>query len=43
MEAGGEEGQPGARGGGGGQKEKIYNEQIGDRRFRDEGGAREQC
>ena len=36
-------GEPGARDGGGrGQREKIYNGQMGDKRFGDEGGAREQ-
>ena len=40
-ESGGEEaeGQPGARDGGGKeQREKIYNGQMGDKRFGDEGG-----
>ena len=27
---------------GGGQREKIYNGQMGDKKFGDEGGAREQ-
>ena len=42
MEAEGAEGKPGARDGGGGQREKMYNEQKRDKRFGDEGGAREQ-
>ena len=42
MEAGGVEEKPGARDGGGEQREKIYNGQMGDRRFGDEGGARKQ-
>ena len=36
-EIGGVEGQPGARDGDGGQREKIYNGQMGDKRFGDEG------
>ena len=31
--------QPGARGGGEGQRDKIQNRQKGDKRFEDEGGA----
>ena len=42
MEAGGVEGQSGAMNGDGGQKEKIYDRQMGDKWFGDEGGAREQ-
>ena len=42
VEAGGAEGWPGARDGGGGQREKIYNGQMGDKRFGGKGGAREQ-
>ena len=42
MEAGGAEGKPGAMDGGGGQRENIYNGQMGDKWFGDEGGAREQ-
>ena len=40
--AGGEEGQPGARDGGEGEREKILNGPTGDKRFEDEGGAGEQ-
>ena len=36
------EGQPGARDGGEGQREKIQNEQRGDKKFEGEGGARVQ-
>ena len=43
MEAGGAEGQPGARDDGGAQREKIYNGQMGDKKFGVKGGAREQC
>ena len=42
MEAGGAEETSGVRDGGGGQREKIYNGRMGDKRFGDEGGAREQ-
>ena len=42
VEEEGAEGKPGERDGGGGQREKIYNGQMGDKRFEDEGGAREQ-
>ena len=38
-EAGGTEGQPGARDGGGWQREKIQNGQMGDMRFGDKGVA----
>ena len=38
-EAGGVEGRPVARDGGGGQREKLQNGQMGDKRFEDEGGA----
>ena len=40
--AGGTEGQPGARDEGEEQRKEIYNGQIGDKRFGDEGGARVQ-
>ena len=42
MEAGGAEEQPGARDGGEGQKEKIYNGKMGDTKFGDGGGAKVQ-
>ena len=42
LEAGGAEEKPEARDGGGGQREKIYIGQMGDKRFGDEGGAKEQ-
>ena len=36
MEAEGAEGKPGARDGGrGGQREKVYNEQMGNKKFED--------
>ena len=40
VEAGGAEGNPGARDGDGGQREKIYKGQMGDKRFGEEGGVR---
>ena len=43
MEAGGAEEKPGARDGGGEQREKIHNGQMGDKKYGHEGGAREQC
>ena len=42
MEARGTEGRPGARDGGVGAEEGDIEWQMGDRRFRDEGGARVQ-
>ena len=42
MEAGGAEGKPGARDGGGGQREEIQNGRMGDKKFGDEGGTRVQ-
>ena len=38
-EAGGVEGQPGVRDGGEGAEGKDINGQMGDKRFKDEGGA----
>ena len=38
-ETGGIEGQPGARNGGEGQREKILNGLMGDKMFENEGGA----
>ena len=42
-EAGGTEGQPGARNGGEGQREKIQNGPTKDEKFEDEGGMGVQC
>ena len=42
MEAGGAEEQPGARDGDGGSRRRRYIMEMGDKKFGDEGGAREQ-